>query len=161
MYQPPSTTLPNSTPKRAGQNIESISQEAMASTMEYSRGHPQDLKSLRSCSGNRAMMLLKGHLGIKFTANISWSSDSFSTVQPLVNGGDWGCIARDLETIIVLVLLAFNFVPKRSLTNLVEVTDQGLCYCNSNACLWHNNHQSGVIGIIDPISIDLGEVDKS
>ena len=42
------------------------------------------------------------------THNITRSSDSFSTVPPIVNGGDWECIVRDLETIIVLVLLAFN-----------------------------------------------------
>ena len=34
--------------------------------------------------------------------------------------GDWGCIVRDLETIIVLVLLVFNFIPPKvpPLTNL-------------------------------------------
>ena len=32
----------------------------------------------------------------------------------MVNDGDWGCIVRDLETIIVLVLLAFNFIPQRA-----------------------------------------------
>ena len=48
------------------------------------------------------------------TPKITRSSDSFSTVPPIVNGGDWGCILRDLETIIVLVLLAFNFIPQRS-----------------------------------------------
>ena len=42
------------------------------------------------------------------THNITRSSDSFSAVPPIVNRGDWGCIVRDLETIIVLVLLAFN-----------------------------------------------------
>ena len=32
-----------------------------------------------------------------------------------VNGGDWGCIVRDMETwIIVLVLLSFNFIYHRS-----------------------------------------------
>ena len=31
--------------------------------------------------------------------NITRSSDSFSTVPPIVNVGDWGCIVRDLETI--------------------------------------------------------------
>ena len=46
--------------------------------------------------------------------NISRSLDSFSTVPPIVNAGDWGCIVRDLETIIILVLLAFNFSPQRS-----------------------------------------------
>ena len=40
--------------------------------------------------------------------NITRSSDSFTTVPPIVNKGDWGCIVGDLETIIVLVLLAFN-----------------------------------------------------
>ena len=42
------------------------------------------------------------------------SSDSFSTLPPIVNAGDWGYIVRDLETIIGLVLLAFNFIPQRS-----------------------------------------------
>ena len=63
-------------------------------------------------------MLLKGHLGIKSWSSwnpiITRSSDSFSTVLPVANGSDWGCIVRDLETIIVLVLLAFNFIPERS-----------------------------------------------
>ena len=38
------------------------------------------------------------------TPNITRSSDYFSTVPPIVNGGDWGCIVRDLEIIIVMVL---------------------------------------------------------
>ena len=42
------------------------------------------------------------------THNIIRSSGSFSTVPSIVNRGDWGCILLDLETIIVLVLLAFN-----------------------------------------------------
>ena len=48
------------------------------------------------------------------TPNITRSSDSFSTVPRIVNGGNRGCIVRDLETIIVLVLLTFNFIPQRS-----------------------------------------------
>ena len=48
------------------------------------------------------------------TPNITRSSDSFSTVPPVVNGGDWGCIVQDLETIIVAVFLRFNFIPQRS-----------------------------------------------
>ena len=55
------------------------------------------------------------------TPNITRSSDSFSTVQLIINRGDWGCIMRDLETLIVLVLLAFNFIPP--LTNPAKVTD--------------------------------------
>ena len=42
------------------------------------------------------------------THNITKSSDSFSTFPPIVNRVDWGYIVRDLETIIDLVLLAFN-----------------------------------------------------
>ena len=42
------------------------------------------------------------------------SSDSFSTVLPIVNGGDCGCIVRYRETIIVLVLLAFNLMLQTS-----------------------------------------------
>ena len=41
------------------------------------------------------------------------SADSFSTVPPIVNEGDWGYMVHDLKTIIVLVLLAFNFIPQR------------------------------------------------
>ena len=69
-------------------------------------------------------MLLKGQLRIKchsqyiqyITPNINILPIiylSFSTVPPMVNGDDWGCIVRDLETIIVLVLLAFNIIPQR------------------------------------------------
>ena len=36
------------------------------------------------------------------TSNVTRSSYSFSTVLPIVNGGDRGCIVHDLETIIVL-----------------------------------------------------------
>ena len=42
------------------------------------------------------------------TPKITRLSDSFSTVVL------WGCIVRDLETIIVLLLAAFNFIPQRS-----------------------------------------------
>ena len=41
-----------------------------------------------------------------------------SIVLPIVNGGDTGCIVRDLETIIVLLLLAFNFILQRSHNSL-------------------------------------------
>ena len=52
------------------------------------------------------------------TPNITRSLDSFSTVPPIVNGGDWGYIVRDLETIIVFVLLAFNLIPQKSYHSL-------------------------------------------
>ena len=56
-------------------------------------------------------MFLKVILGSYVTLNISRLSDSSSTVQPIVNRGYWGFTVYDLETIIVLVLLAFNFIP--------------------------------------------------
>ena len=80
------------------------------------------------------------------------SSDSFSTVQPIVNAGDRGCIVLDLETIIIEVLLTLNFIP-----NLDEVRAQGLSYCNSNAGGWYNSYQSGVIGITDQLILQNGK----
>ena len=62
---------------------------------------------------------------------------------------------RDLGTITVLVLVAFNFIPQS--TNLDEVTAQGLCYYNSNVWGWHNSHQSGVIGITDQLILQNGK----
>ena len=56
----------------------------------------------------------KVNLESNVTPNISRSTDCFSTVPSMVNGGGWGCILRNLETIIFLVLLAFNFIPQRS-----------------------------------------------
>ena len=47
------------------------------------------------------------------TPNKSKSSGSFSTVRPIVNGCNWRCTVRDLEHIIVLVFLAFNFILQR------------------------------------------------
>ena len=88
--------------------------------MKHSPWLPQDTKSLRSCYGNWAKMLLKVILESNVTLNITRSSDSFSTVPPIVNGDDWGCIMRDLETIIVLVLLEFNFIPQRSHHSLTQ-----------------------------------------
>ena len=57
------------------------------------------------------------------TPSITRSSDTFSTVNPIVNGGDWECIVHNLETIIVLVLLAFKFHSKRSHHSLIRIRD--------------------------------------
>ena len=69
--------------------------------------HQAALETERRC-------FIKVILESNVTPNITKSSDSFCTVPPIVNGGDWECIVRDLETIIVLVLLALNFIPQRS-----------------------------------------------
>ena len=79
--------------------------------VEYSPSLPQEAKLLRR-SSNRAKMLLKNYLRNKCHSHVSRSSDSFSTVPAIVNRSDWECIVRYLKTIIVLVLLAFNFNPK-------------------------------------------------
>ena len=81
------------------------------------------------------------------TPNIIRSSDSFSTVPPIVNGGDWGYIVRNLEIIRCLGLTRIQFHPPKvtPLTKPAKVTDQG--YRNSDARGWHNCHQSGVISI--------------
>ena len=55
-----------------------------------------------------------GHLGIKRHLNITMLANSFSTVPSRVNLVDWGRIVRDLEAIIVLVLLVFNFILHKS-----------------------------------------------
>ena len=63
----------------------------------------------------------------------------YITVPPIVNLVDWGCIVHDLETIIVLILLAFNFIPQRSHHSLTLPKSRFRdCYCNSNALGWHN-----------------------
>ena len=70
-------------------------------------------KSLRSCSEDRAKMLLKGQLRIKCHSQYIQIIRLLQH-RSIVNGCDWGFSVHDLETIIVLVLLAFNFIPQRS-----------------------------------------------
>ena len=59
-------------------------------------------------------MFLKVILESNVTLNITRSSDSLSTVLSIVYRGNWGCTVRDLGPIVVLVLLAFSFIPQRS-----------------------------------------------
>ena len=127
--------------------------------MEHSPELPQVTKSMRTCYGPQSQgCLSKVILESNVTPNITRSSDSFSTVPPIVAGGDGGCILRNLETIIVLVLLAFNFTYQRSHHSLTlpKVSDQGLCYCNSNAWGWYNSHHGGVISITDQLIFQNG-----
>ena len=57
-------------------------------------------------------------LELNVTPNISRSSDFFSTVPPIINGGNWWCIGHHLDSIIVVILLAFSFISQRSLNSL-------------------------------------------
>ena len=67
-------------------------------------------QALRSCSGSLAKMLLKSLFGIKYHSQyIKRHQTSLAQFHQLM--GMTRCIVRDLETIIVDVLLAFNFIP--------------------------------------------------
>ena len=50
-----------------------------------------------------------------------------------------------------LTRIQFHSPKVTSLTNLAKVTDQGLCYCNSNAWWWLNSNESRVISITDQL----------
>ena len=93
------------------------------------------------------------------TPNITRSSDSFSTVPPIVNGGDWGCIVGNLETIIILVLLAFNFIPQRSHHSLTlprsRIRDSATVTLTPGD--WHNSHQCRDISITDQLIFQNGK----
>ena len=151
MYRQPSTTLQNSTPKQAGQNPESISQEAIY--------HGTLVRTFSRYKVFKKLLWKPSENALRIKCHSQYKKVSFSTVPPIVNGGDWGCIVRNLETIIVLVLLAFNFIPQRSHhpLSLPKVKDQGLCYCNSDAWRWHNSHQSRVISITDQLILQNGK----
>ena len=82
--------------------------------MKYLKELPQDTKPLRCCSGNRRRFFSNVIFESNVTANTSRSSDFLSTVPPIVNWGDWGCIIRNLNTLILFVFLSFNFISKRS-----------------------------------------------
>ena len=76
-----------------------------------------------------------------------------STVTSIVNGSDWGWIVLGMETTMVLVLVAFSFIRKRSHNVLTSLRSRfmGLCNCNSKAWRWHNSYQNGIIGITDKL----------
>ena len=49
-------------------------------------------------------MLLKCHLGIKCHSQYNKVIRLLNTVPPIDNAGDWGCIVRDLETIVAILM---------------------------------------------------------
>ena len=107
VYRQLSTTLQNSTPKLANNTPKGSPKKQ--SIMEYLQGLPQDTKPLRSCSGNRAKMFLKSHLGIKCHSQYN----KIIRFLQHSSANSW-CIVCDLEIIIVVFLLAFNFIHQRS-----------------------------------------------
>ena len=63
-------------------------------------------------------MLLTSHLGIKVHSQCRSPKAPSGQFHKWLMWGFWGCIVRDLETIIGLVLLAFNFIPQWSYYSL-------------------------------------------
>ena len=112
MYRQPSTTLDTST--QTGR----IKPRNHLSRSDLSWNTRQDFLKI-PCLWETALETKRRYfsnviLESNVTPNITRSSDYFCTVLPIVNGGDLGCIVRDLETNIVLVLLAFNKISERS-----------------------------------------------
>ena len=129
------------------------------SIMKHCPGLPQDTKSLLSCSGNWAKMLLKGHLWIKCH---SQNNKVIGLLQYSSGNSSWGWLGmhcarpRDYHS---LGLTHIQFHPPKvtPLTNPAKVTDQGLCYCNFDDRGWHNSHQSGVSSITDQLIFQNGK----
>ena len=67
--------------------------------------------------------------------------------------GDALCMPLRLSYSFGFTRIQFDLPKVTTLTNPAKVTDQGLCYCNSEAWGWHNNHHSGVISITDQLII--------
>ena len=92
---------------------------------------------------------------ISITSVLSKVFECLVSVLP----SDWGCIVQDLETIIVLVLLAFNFIPQRSHYSLTlprsRIRDSATATLTPGG--WHNSHQSGVISITDQLIFQNGK----
>ena len=92
------------------------------------------------------------------TPSISRSSD-FCLVLPKSKWGWLGMHCGRPGDYYCLSLNRILFHPWKvtPLANPAEVTDQRLCYCNSNAWGWHNSHQSGIIGITDQPTFQKGK----
>ena len=100
-------------------------------------------------------MLLKGHLGLSnVTPNISRSSDSLSTVPPVVNVGELAMHCAWPGYYLSLSHTCIQFYPPKvtPLTNVAKVTVQEVCYCNFNAWGWNNSHQNEVSDITNLIA---------
>ena len=66
---------------------------------------------------------------------------------------------RDLETIIVLVLLAFNFISQRSHHSITFTRSWLRDFATETLTPWgwHNNYESEVIGITDQLILQNGK----
>ena len=112
------------TPKWAEQNPDSITHEQ--SIMKYSPRLPEDIKPLRSCSWKQSEDASQKSSAKQMSFPIYQGHRLPHHSSPIINGGHLGCSARDLETVIVLVLLAFKFIPKCNTTHRVSYGNIGL-----------------------------------
>ena len=74
--------------------------------------------ALKNTQGEKVAPLID-YTGQQFKVCIDSRTDSFSTDQQIVNGGDWGCIVRDLEIIVCHSLTCTHFITKRSHHSLI------------------------------------------
>ena len=119
VYWQPSTTLQNSTLKREGQNSESIYQEAFDKIPSVWEAALETERRYFS----------KVILGSNVTPNITKSLDSFSTVLPIINGGDREALCVTWRLYYHwLNLIRIQFRPPKvtPITYHTEVTVQGL-----------------------------------
>ena len=126
----------DSTPKLAGQNPGSVSQEVIyhgTLAEQWGRDFLKIPSLWEAALETKRRCFSKINLESNVTPNITRSS-AFSTVPPIVSASDWGCIVRDLETIIILVLLAFNFIPQRSHHSLTLPRSRIQLYCQYSIC---------------------------
>ena len=159
VYQQPSTTLQNSAPKtrrtkpRKYLPRSGLSWNTCQDFFKISNRWESALETERRCFSK---MILESNV----TANITRSSDSFSTVPSIVNGGDWGCIGRDLKTTMVIFSNAFNFIPQMSHYSLTLTRSR--LRVSATVILTHgdDSYQSGVIGIIDQLILQNGKTLK-
>ena len=104
-------------------------------------------------------MLLKGHLWIKCH---SQNNKVIRLLHYTSANSLWGWLGmhcaspRDYHS-LGFTHIQFHHPKVTPRTNPANVTDQGLCNCNSDAWGWHNSHQSGVISITDQLIFQNGK----
>ena len=125
-------TLQNSIPKLARTNPKRISSNLSWNTRQDFLKIPSlweaALETERRCFSNV-------NLESNVTLNISRSSDSFSTVPSMVNGGWLGmhCAWPGDYHSLGLTRIQFHQPKVTPRIHSDDVTVQGLCYCNSSA----------------------------
>ena len=109
-YLQPSTTLQKSIPKQAARRKPRkqlpwsiVSWNTWQDFLKIPSLWDTTLETERRCFSK---VILESNIAPNIT--IGHQTSSAHAVLSIVNAGDWGCIVRYLETIIILVLLALN-----------------------------------------------------